>query len=322
MPLDLKVLDAAPRLLIEAELVPVQGTRFQPTGFPNLGAARYDAPDGSGENLLVESAQSMANRLEAVCWDTGRDDWVEGLAGLPYVRVVDGGGPLTTSIQEAHRLNSPYIEETDWFPTLKAAIGYDERAKRPIDFRGKVFPAILKYDPNSLIHGFFLESIAGLIRSPRMLSAFIEAEGVKIAGSGGVKNDRVSPNAAEMGGAAKGYGNVPFARDEYVARRIVAYFNLDLAQVRGFGLGAEAEKLLVTLSLYKIAALLEGGLRLRTACDFDLAGPPKVTRPAGFILPSRAALAKELPELIAALAKAGRFADSPVTTATRTAKKS
>lgn len=27
------------RLLIEAELVPVQGSRFQPTGFPDLGAA-------------------------------------------------------------------------------------------------------------------------------------------------------------------------------------------------------------------------------------------------------------------------------------------
>ncbi len=28
-----------PRLLIEAELKPVQGSRFQPTGFPDLGAA-------------------------------------------------------------------------------------------------------------------------------------------------------------------------------------------------------------------------------------------------------------------------------------------
>ena len=73
MPLDLAPLDAAPRLLIEAELAPLQGTRFQPTGFPNLGAATYKAPNGV-DMLLVESAQSVANRLEAVCWDEAAND--------------------------------------------------------------------------------------------------------------------------------------------------------------------------------------------------------------------------------------------------------
>src|SRR5207253_6245313 len=49
--------------------------RFQPTGFPDLGAATYDGPEGK-KMLLVESAQSMANRLEGVCWDTVAHDWV------------------------------------------------------------------------------------------------------------------------------------------------------------------------------------------------------------------------------------------------------
>jgi hypothetical protein len=31
-----------PRLLLKAALKPIQGTRFQPTGFPDLGAATYD----------------------------------------------------------------------------------------------------------------------------------------------------------------------------------------------------------------------------------------------------------------------------------------
>jgi CRISPR-associated protein Csb1 len=35
-----------PRLLLKAALKPIQGTRFQPTGFPDLGAATYDGPDG------------------------------------------------------------------------------------------------------------------------------------------------------------------------------------------------------------------------------------------------------------------------------------
>jgi CRISPR-associated protein Csb1 len=53
-----------PRLLLKALLKPLQGYRFQPTGFPDLGAALYDGPDGK-RMLLVESAQSMANRLES-----------------------------------------------------------------------------------------------------------------------------------------------------------------------------------------------------------------------------------------------------------------
>ena len=74
MSIDLTSLANEPRLLLEARLRPVQGTRFQPTGFPNLGHAVYDSPNGTGQTVLVESAQSMANRL-GTCqrfWDTRR----------------------------------------------------------------------------------------------------------------------------------------------------------------------------------------------------------------------------------------------------------
>ncbi|MEJ1973477.1 MAG: type I-U CRISPR-associated RAMP protein Csb1/Cas7u [Lacunisphaera sp.] len=66
--MDFSQLKTAPRLLITAKLTPVLGTRFQPTGFPDLGAAQYKTADGQNM-LLVESAQSMANRLESVSWD-------------------------------------------------------------------------------------------------------------------------------------------------------------------------------------------------------------------------------------------------------------
>jgi CRISPR-associated protein Csb1 len=73
MLIDVEPLRSAPRVLIEAALKPVIGTRIQPTGFPDLGPALYqDANDVP--TLLLESAQSMANRLEAVCWDEAADD--------------------------------------------------------------------------------------------------------------------------------------------------------------------------------------------------------------------------------------------------------
>ena len=105
MPIDFSSLNNEPRFLMEAELQPIQGDRFQPTGFPNLGHARYESPDGRGSMVLVESAQSMANRLEAVCWDEVADDWVGPLRGLPVVKVVDGDGiPLTNSLGVDSRL--------------------------------------------------------------------------------------------------------------------------------------------------------------------------------------------------------------------------
>src|SRR3546814_13019932 len=60
--------------------------------------------------LLVESAQSMANRLEVVCWDKVGDYWVQPLKDLSVIKVTDKDGKsLTNSVLEAHRINSPYI---------------------------------------------------------------------------------------------------------------------------------------------------------------------------------------------------------------------
>jgi CRISPR-associated protein Csb1 len=296
MPLDLTPLANASKVLITATLRPVQGQRFQPTGFPDLGAAVYDTAEG--RMLLVESAQSMANRLEAVCWDEATKELVAPLRGLSYVRVERGGEYLTSSIVEAHRLNSPYILESpdrSFFERLQGAFGVMEGG--PID-RTLLAATLLRYDASSLIHGIFLakkELAGGRLRVARALSSFIEAEDVRIAASGGVKNDHVNPS----GDTGKGFGNVPFHREEFTAATIKAYFNLDLAQIRGYGLGDAATRLLTTLGLFKIRALLDGDLRLRTACDLTLKGEPTVDRPEGFQLPSLAALSAAVAEAIA-----------------------
>jgi CRISPR-associated protein Csb1 len=302
MTIDLTALDAAPRLLIEARLQPLQGTRFQPTGFPEIGAAQYDGPDGT-PMLLVESAQSMANRLEAVCWDKVADDWVTPLKGLSVVRVKDKDGkPLTNSVLEAHRINSPYIlegQDKSVFSALKTQLADMEEGF--VDLR-KLARILLKLDANALLHGVFLakkDLAGGRLRLPRALSAFIEARSVRLAASGGVKNDAVNPS----GDTSKGFGNVPFSRDEFVSPEVSAFFNLDLAQLRGYGLGDQVYRLLVALALFKVQAFLETGLRLRTACDLECTAVD-VKRPQGFSLPTLAELSGELPKLID-LAKGG-----------------
>lgn len=307
MSLDLSPLRSAPRLLLECELRPVQGSRFQPTGFPDLGAATFTAlsrnPDGAivpVESLLVESAQSVANRLEAVCWDEATNELVGDLAGLPYVMSTLPDGTTTNSVLEAHRLNSPYIVNSAGFAEIAKAIGFE--GNKPFD-RRKLAAALLRYDPNSLLHGIFLEKVGGVVRLPRAMSGFIEASDVKVVSSGGVKVDRVQPATGETtpyGKAQEGYGNVPYHREEYTAGSIKAYFSLDLAQIRGYGLGGAAENLLITLALYKIRRFLDAGLRLRTACDFEPTGEVAVKRPNGFSVPDAAELGRAVAAAITA----------------------
>lgn len=315
MSIDLNPLASEPRLLLEARLRPVQGTRFQPTGFPNLGHAVYESPNGGGQTVLVESAQSMANRLEAVCWDEVRDDWVEPLRGLPVVQVQDKTGKhLTNSLIEAHRLNSPYIlegKDKSVLKLLKERLAQFEQGR--VDLR-ELAKVLLEFDTNALLHGVFLakkELAGGRLRLPRSLSAFVEADGARRAVSGGVKNDSVDPK----GVTAKGFGNVPFARDEWTAERIISYFNLDLRQIRAYGLGDDAERLLILLSLFKIQKFLVEGLRFRTACDLDVVDI-EVTRPPAFDMPSLAAIEAEIPGLIDRIGAAGQFGESRVLTVT------
>jgi CRISPR-associated protein Csb1 len=332
MSVDFSALKEELRLLIEAELKPVQGKRFQPTGFADLGPARYQLADGT-EMLLVESAQSVANRLEMTCWDTGKGDLIAPLAGLPYVKIDLGDLGTTTTIQEFHRLNSPYIwvGETDergekFRQELREKIGIkgkaDKKTKKSddeedegVDVPGvldlrKLAGAVFRYDPNSVLHGVFLEKLAGRLRLTRALSGFIEANNVRVAASGGVKFDHVLPKPKDIGLDAKqGFGNVPFPRTEFTAEKTIAYFNLDLALIRGYGLGDDATALLIALALFKVQRFLSTGLRLRASCDFEVINKFTVTRPNGFTMPDEKNLTDIIQAKIKACKDAGLFAD-------------
>jgi CRISPR-associated protein Csb1 len=256
----------ANRTVLEADLAPLAGSLFQPTGFPDLGAAEFGT-----HALLVESAQSMANWLEGTTWDEGRSDQVAELGSLPYVRVVGGEGEfLSSSRLEAHRLASAYImtgtvHGTTGEKWLEDQIGLVKG--RPLDHRA-VASTCFRLDPVSLVHGVFFARKAWpwQPRISRAVTSFIEASGVSPAVSGGVKRDVVI-NEAKGGATAEGYGTVTHHRVEYTAEKITAYFTVDHAQFRSYGLSGPATALLEALADFEIATLLDQGLRLRTRCD-------------------------------------------------------
>lgn len=305
-------LSTAKRLLMEVDFKPYQGDRFQPTGFPDIGAATYQTPGGT-RMLLIESVESMANRLENTI--VGPDnELVPDLAGIPYIRVRLTGeaNTATNSLIEAHRINSPWIISNDRFKEMFVeASAY--KLNSPLNWK-MIAGALFKYDINSIIHGVFLANLGdGRVKVARALSAFIEGTNVAEAVSGGVKFNPIDPSGKLRASNYDKdvYGNVPYSRVEYTAEKIKGYFNLDLGLLQSYGFSGDAYTLLVALSLYKVRAFLEGGTRLRTACDLKVEGDLVVTEPTGFVIPTRNDLLRMIKEKVTSCRS--NFADPSVT---------
>jgi len=308
-------LKKVPCLYCEQKLQPAQGDRFQPTGFPDLGAAVYDLPGGR-RKLLVESVQSMANRLETALIESG-GELIPDFEGLSYLKANISGDADTfvTSLTEPHRINSPWFtNDNKGFREnfLKKAC---YKKNSPLNWK-EIGKALFFYDVNSLLHGCFLVNFDSRIKIPRALSAFIEADNPREALSGGVKFDSIDPGGtleAENNSKKSVYGNVPFQRMEYTAETITAYFSFDLELLRGFALEDCAFELLVALGLYKIRHFLEVGHRLRTACDLLPAGDLQICSPKNFTILSKKDLLKTIQEKIPLCTAKKLFADPPVT---------
>lgn len=289
---------------LDVRMQPLAGARFQPTGFPDVGPALFQRPvgaEGWQECLLVESAQSMANHLEATAWDEGQQDAVAEFAGLPYVRVIGADGAyLTSSRTEAHRLAAGFVKDSSL-----AGVGMKDVLRERLGLRDDsplaprhIARAVFALDPMCLVHGVFFAENAkvwpGQPKIARAVTAFVEAHDVRPAISGGVKRDEVRHSTGETGGAAEGYGFVPFHRTEYVARDIVASFALDLDQLASYGLPEPATALLATAARWEIRRLLDGGFRPRTACDLTVVDPSAVDA----VLPPLDRLTEELAALV------------------------
>lgn len=268
------------REMYAIELRAVPSDRFQPTGFPDLGAAKFEKPVGDSEwvdAILVESAQSMANRFEAVGWGEARQEPVPTLKGLPWMAVIadDDGRYLTSSRTEAHRLASAFVKESENADGKDMVTGLGDLLELSDDTplsASHIAGAVFALDPLCLIHGVFFadKKWPGQPKVARALTGFIEAVDVREAYSGGVKRDDVRHSLGdEGGGTAEGYGHVPYHRTEYTARSITMYVSIDVGQIEAYGLSSEATDLLLAVARWEVRSLLDHGLRLRTACEFE-----------------------------------------------------
>jgi CRISPR-associated protein Csb1 len=288
------------RVIIEASLTLANGNFFQPTGFPDIGACVFVDKAGR-RRCLVESEQSMANRLEAVCMQPP-GTWRAPFAGkLPILRVSDASGALlATNLTEPHRVSSSYVLEgtlgngSRLQDVLRDRLGVSTDGKRwPLDKRAELSRVVFALDPAAMLHGFqFMQWSAVGLRQQRLLHARMEAV---LAGDtdvhyGMVKVDAIEPESSSQKMGNKGQSIAHKAR--LVPDSISATFEIDLMGLRERRLVAEdtkansaAQKFLLALALWKIRQFLadqpafdartgqvERSLRLRSDCSLMCSG--------------------------------------------------
>jgi CRISPR-associated protein Csb1 len=303
-------------LCIKAKLVTKDGKPYiQPTGFPDIGACIFK--DAQGQvRCLVESEQSMANRLEGVCM-TDAGEWVEPWKSvMPLIEVVDDGEQrIATNLTDSHRIASSYILEgkvngVEFREIIWRAIGMrgsGNNAILPLTGRAQLDRVIFALDPSALLHGYqFVQTEFVGMRQPRILHARIEAilDGDEELNYGMVKVDQIEPGAAAQKGANKGQSIA--GKHRIIWKDITAIFEIDLLTLKHLHLDddntndAKTRKCLLGLALWKIGAFLSdkpsfdprsrqtlGALRLRADChltferfDPEIAG---LNDPSGLI---------------------------------------
>lgn len=252
------------RVVITASLK-LEGSRFlQPTGFPDIDACIYRDQEGR-RWCLVESEQSMSNRLEAVCMKSP-GVWVDDLKGLPLIVVKDKDDALlATNLTEPHRIASSYILDGK-----RAGAGKNMRALFehklglqnggdfwPLDKRADLERLVFALDPAALLHGFqFVQWKFVGLRQTRLIHARLEAE---LADDpevhyGMVKWDAIEPESTREERANKGQSIA--AKSRVVPKDITATFDIDVLGLKSLSLEENQKKFLLGLALWKIGAFL------------------------------------------------------------------
>ena len=316
------------RIVIKALLDPIYQT-IQPTLFPQTGYATYKDPKSGRDCLIVESPQSMSNRLEELVLKPNSPnlELLPLFNGLPYVVLFDKtfNKIVASTVTLPHRIGTGYIAKHKESELGKQLI--------PEINRNGLHLTLFKYDPLSLIHGVFLSHLASSknkknqvtldgdkSKVTRALTGRIEASNVVVVPVGGASKDPISASSnkwqlkgyfegaeAQTKGSSLGMGNLPYYQEEYACETITATFTIDRYLLETYGLPEPAKNLLVAIAQWKVLKFLDSPIRLRTS-EYDVVEIDKSGLEADL-----SDLEKHIPKLIEQCTKEGLFADPTVT---------
>jgi len=298
-------------LVIKATFQPVAGQeRFQPAGFPEIGAVFYKDPRQPRDICIVDSAASMANHLESVCMAGNFDSALHpDLRGLPHVICVtdrERNAPskddprdhvVCTTLTEGHRLASDYFldaqVEPAWVEDTKPAKGKKDAKPRwqGTPFREKLrenFGIVeVTRDKKYFVHPDDWWTIFKTIfrYDPNSLvhGVMFAREQIKIARllsasleAFGAK--RVGRSGVKFDRLGKTTSGQPiFSVEEETADSIIGTFVIDLALLRSYGrdgngLNDAQKRLLLELAIWKIRRLTAQPFRFRSGCYLESTG--------------------------------------------------
>jgi len=252
------------RVVMTAALKLANGRFLQPTGFPDIDACVYRDKDGE-RWCLVESEQSMSNRLESVCMRSP-GVWVDELKGLPVIAIRNKGGDLVaTNLTEPHRVASSYVldgkregSDTDMRALFERKLCLRNGGDFwPLDKRADLETLVFALDPAALLHGFqFVQWKFVGLRQTRLIHARLEAE-LSLEPEvhyGMVKWDAIEPESTREERANKGQSIA--AKSRIVPKDITATFEIDVLGLKSLSLAEDQKKFLLGLALWKIGAFL------------------------------------------------------------------
>lgn len=304
--------------VIKVELKPAVHNSFQPTGFPDIKASRFVVPGSNQENLLVESPQSIANRLEATIWNSHKKEIQDIFTGIPYVRLINKSTKeyIASSLDLPHRIASAYISKTK--------DPFSKKLLQDINSLG-VAAATFKYCPNSLLHGCFYSHIdEGKHKVLRLMGGRIDAFNIVPVVTGGAVKDPISASGknydlslimeakAESGdvrASTIGAGNIIHYAEEFVAEKIESVFFIDDGLIDSLPFKDCAKSLLKAIACWKIYTFLNSALRLRSNCILEVSEEPEVVGE----IPPLNELKEKIPLLIKQCVAEKLFADPAVT---------
>jgi CRISPR-associated protein Csb1 len=289
---------------------------FVPAGYVDVGHSVIRDPATGQTLVMVDSAQSIANHLEATILK-GDGAVIDGLEAMPYVRlsITDPTGRtrITSSLELPHRLASGWICKSKVLKPFQEALAEDI-------LDNGLAAATFRRCPNSLLHGVFYSQLAGLdpniAKSPRLLTAEVTASNSQTINDGGVAKDPLFPSGdgfdveglvgAKAKAAEVGAGYIPFRHQAFRAETIQLSIYLAEGRINRLQIPESARHVLRLLAFFKLSTLLAAPLDLRSHCVLQATQiPSELSQPAEMLQQLQAALHT--------CQREGLFNDPPIT---------
>ncbi len=248
-----------------------------PATFKDVGHSVWINPATGRQDILIDSPNSLANRLESALSISSTGQPIALLKGISYCCIKDvAGQSIATTLQLPHRIGSGPI-------ALTKTDNFKEQLQADIKTSG-LHAAVFRYDALSLIFGTWLSRInGGHGKIAKVITARIVGRDVTRINIGGTKQEAAPIKAMGISsanvdvstfegknskGSDIGIGTLPFQKYEFVAAKYELQISINWNLIDAYSLPDRCKAMLKTIVSLSVYELLSQQLYCRTNCSF------------------------------------------------------